>query len=147
MSSSSGFSEAHASSPRPIAGPPGGDAALPAVISASVTAADGSVIAAVSRRVRPAEPDETGPEVVVSVRGDLDLDTAPLVQETLIQSLESAERVCLDLAEVGFCGAAGVRVVIIARQQAAALGRVFRLSGVHGLTERVLTLTGLYPET
>jgi anti-anti-sigma factor len=115
------------------------------VISASVTAADGSVIAAVSRRVRPAGSGETGPEVVVSVRGDLDLDTAPLVQETLIQSLEGAERVCLDLAEVGFCGAAGVRVVITARQQAAARGRAFRLSGVHGLTERVLTLTGLYP--
>ncbi|MGW4941757.1 STAS domain-containing protein [Actinoplanes sp. NPDC004185] len=113
---------------------------------ARVIAQDGSVIAAVSRRVRPAEPGEAGPEVVVSVQGDLDLDTAPLAQATLIQALDGAERVCLELSEVRFFGAAGVRVVIAAQQHAASLGRQLRLSGVHGITERILVLTGVYRE-
>ena len=126
------------SSQPPLAG---GDAAVPAA-SAGVTGYDGSVIATVSRRV---EPGDAGPEVVVSVRGDLDLDTALLVEATLLRALDDAERVCLELGEVSFFGAAGVRVVITARLRAAALGRTLRLSGVHGVTERVLVLTGVCP--
>ena len=80
----------------------------------------------------------------MSVQGDLDLDTAPLVQATLVQALEGAERVCLELSEVSFFGAAGVRVVIAAQLHAASRGRQLRLSGVHGITERILVLTGLY---
>jgi anti-anti-sigma factor len=114
--------------------------------SAQVIAQDGSLIATVARRFRPAEPGEAGPEVVVSVQGDLDLDTAPLAQATLIQALEGAERVCLELSGVSFFGAAGVRVVVAAQLHAASLGRQLRLSGVHGITERVLVLTGVYRE-
>jgi anti-anti-sigma factor len=138
MSSSSGYSAA----PEPEISHP---APVPAA-SAQVMASDGSVIATVSRRVRPAGPGDPGPEVVVSLAGDLDLDTAPLAQENLLRALYGAERVCLDLGEVTFFGAAGVRVVVTARLRAATLGRALRLSGVHGITERVLTLTGLYPE-
>jgi anti-anti-sigma factor len=111
-----------------------------------VLAQDGSVIATVARSVRPAAPGEPGPEAVVSVQGDLDLDTAPLAQETLTQALAGAERVCLDLSEVRFFSAAGVEVVITARRHATALGRDFRFSGAQGVTRRILTLTGLYPE-
>ena len=111
---------------------------------AAVIGSDGAVIATVSRRLRVGE---SGPEVVVSVRGDLDLDTAPLAQATLTQALDDADRVCLDLSAVEFFGAAGVRVVVAAREHAATRGRVLRLSGVHGLTERILTLTGLWPQT
>jgi len=115
------------------------------VVSAGVSDGDGSPIATVSRRLRPAGPDEPGPEVVVVVQGDIDLDTAPLAQATLLQALDDAERVCLDLSEVHFFGADGIRVVVTGRQHAAALGRTLRLSGVHGIAERVLTLTGLGP--
>ena len=110
---------------------------------AAVIGHDGAVIATVSRRLRVGE---SGPEVVVSVRGDLDLDTAPLAQATLIQALDDADRVCLDLSEVQFFGAAGVRVVVAARSHARSLGRALRLSGVHGITERILTITGLWPQ-
>jgi anti-sigma B factor antagonist len=126
-----------------VAAPDDGTAAPAA--SARVTDQDGSVIAAVSRRLRPAEPGEPGPEVIVSIQGDLDLDTAPLAQATVIQALDGAQRVCLDLSEVRFFGAAGVRVVIAARVHAASLGRELRLAGVQGITERVLALTGVYP--
>ena len=111
---------------------------------AAVLGPDGSVIATVSRRVRAGE---SGPEVVVSVRGDLDLDTAPLAQATLIQALDDADRVCLDLSEVQFFGAAGVRVVVAARVHADSLGRALRLGGVHGITGRVLAITRLWPLT
>jgi anti-sigma B factor antagonist len=114
----------------------------PAAASASVTASDGAVIVTVTRRIVPADP---GPEVVVSVQGDLDLDTAPLAQAVLTQALDGAERVCLDLSDVRFFGAAGVGVVVAGRQHAASLGRELRLSGVHGITERVLALTGVCP--
>ena len=125
--------------------PAAGDGTPTPAASASITAQDGSVIATVSRRLRPAGPGETGPEVVVSVRGDLDLDTSPLARATLLQALDGAERVCLDLSEVTFFGAAGARVVLAGQLRAAELGRAFRLSGVHGITARVLALLGLHP--
>jgi anti-sigma B factor antagonist len=124
--------------------PASGDGTPAPAAGARVIAPDGSVIATVSRRVRPTEPGEAGPEVVVSIQGDLDLDTAPLAQATLIQALDGAERVCLELSEVRFFGAAGVRVVIAAQLHAASLGRQLRLSGVRGITERVLVLTGVF---
>jgi len=127
-------------------GPPqAGDTTAAPAARAAVTAQDGSVIAAVSRHVRPAEPGEPGPEVVVRIEGDLDLDTAPLAQATVLQALAGAERVCLDLSGVRFFGAAGVRVVLAAQLHAAERGRAFRLAGVHGITARVLALTGVYP--
>ncbi|GAA3928418.1 STAS domain-containing protein [Actinoplanes auranticolor] len=129
-----------------VTGVPAADDGIPApTASARVIAQDGSVIATVTRRSRPAEPGEPGPEVVVGIQGDVDLDTAPLAQATLLQALDGAERVCLDLSEVRFFGAAGVRVVLTAQQHAAPLGRTLRLSGVHGITERILALTGVYP--
>ncbi|GAA3348425.1 hypothetical protein GCM10020358_66890 [Amorphoplanes nipponensis] len=117
----------------------------PAVI-AGVTAPDGSVIGTVSRHLRPAEPAGPGAEVVVGVHGDLDLDTAPLVQAAVVHALDGSERVCLDLSEVSFFGAAGARVVLAAQLHAVDLGRSLRLSGVHGMTARVLALTGVYPQ-
>jgi len=95
--------------------------------------------------MRPAEPGEPGPGGVGGIEGDLDLDTAPLAEATLIQALDDAPRVCLDLSDVRFFGAAGLRVIVGARRHAESLGRDFRLSGVHGVTERILLLTGLYP--
>lgn len=118
---------------------------LPAEVSATIRAADGTVLATVSRRRHPAAPGEPGPVVVIAVAGDLDLDTAPLAEATLIQTLDTAARVCLDLSAVRFFGAAGVRVVHAARRHAEAVGHEFRLAGVGGLTERVLRITGLYP--
>lgn len=126
--------------------PPAAAPALPETASASVTASDGAVIATVARHIRPAGPGERGSEVVVTVQGDLDLEAAPLVQRTLTQALDGAERVCLDLGEVSFFGATGVRVVITARLHAISLGRAFRLTGVHGITARVLALSGLHPQ-
>jgi anti-anti-sigma factor len=117
-----------------------GDPAL--VVSAGVLGADGSAVATVSRRVRAGE---SGPEVIVVVQGDLDLDTAPLAEASVLRALDDAEQVCLDLTAVSFFGAEGVRVVITARQHAAGLGRTLRLDGVDGITRRVLALTGLYP--
>ena len=127
------------------AGPSRGDGVFAGSAVAAVTGWDGALIAEVSRRMRPGEPGEPGPEVVVGIQGDLDLDTAPLAHATLIQALDDAPRVCLDLSEVRFFGAAGLRVIVGARQHAESLGRAFRLSGVHGVTERILVLTGLYP--
>ena len=118
------------------------DGAVSGSAVATVTGWDGALIAAVSRRLGHAE---TGPEVVVDIRGDLDLDTAPLAQATVIQALDDAPRVCLDLTEVQFFGAAGLRVILGARRHAEALGRDFRLSGVHGVTARILVLAGLSP--
>ncbi len=82
----------------------GDGTALPRA-GATVIGPDGEVIAAVFRR---SAPGGAGREVIVSVEGDLDLDTAPLAQAILIQALDGDERVCLDLSEVHFFGAAGL---------------------------------------
>jgi anti-sigma B factor antagonist len=143
-----GMSSSSHSPQRPVTDVPGraaGEGASASAASARVIGYDGSEIATVSRYAASVSPDNRGPEVVVSVRGDLDLDTAPLAEAILLQALDGADRVCLDLGEVQFFGAAGIRVIIKARLHAAERGRALRLAGVHGITERVLTLTGLYP--
>ncbi|GAB7048357.1 STAS domain-containing protein [Catenuloplanes indicus] len=112
-----------------------------AVTTATVTGFNGAVIATVSRSLEHA--DGRTPLAVVSVHGDVDRDTAPLVERTLLRAIDEHPVTWLDVRQVGFFGAAGVHVLVRAHQRAAALGRTFELRGVHGITEQVLTIAGL----
>ena len=56
--------------------------------------------------------------LLVIVRGELDLATAPDLEETLIGAIESGREVVLDLRDLEFMDSSGVRVLVLAHTQA-----------------------------
>lgn len=114
---------------------------LPEGVAVSVAGFDGTVIATICRRLEPANGETQ--MSVVSVDGDIDLDSAPLLRQALMVAIDARPRTCLDVRRVEFFSAAGVQVLLAAQQHATHLGHSFAVHGVHGITERVLTIVGL----
>lgn len=79
----------------------------------------------------------------VVVEGDIDQDTAPAVQAVLLDALAHRPMVCCDLRLVSFLGSAGVETLARAHAAAEEGGRTIVLTGVAGIVERVLRLTGM----
>ena len=114
-------------------------------VSATVAGFDGAVIGSVTRH-REAGPTDAAPSqewIVVSVTGDLDADTGPLLHLALTDALDANPRVCCDLSRVAFCSAAGANALLAAHRRATATGRQLTVRGVHGITELVLAITRL----
>jgi anti-anti-sigma factor len=114
-------------------------------VTASVAGYDGTVIATITRTVESpaALAGVGGPLSVVTVDGDIDQDTAPLLEQALRLAINDRLQTCLDMRRVDFFGAAGVHVLIAAQGHAASLRHCFVLRGVHGIADRVLTIVGL----
>jgi len=114
-------------------------------VTASVAGYDGTVIATITRTVESpaALAGVDGPLSVVSVDGDIDQDTAPLLEQALRLAINDRLRTCLDMRRVDFFGAAGVHVLMAAQGHAASLRHCFVLRGVHGIANQVLTIVGL----
>jgi len=109
---------------------------------------DGTVLATILRRTEPHpsdHPDSSteGPLVVVDVVGDLDQDTAPLLRAALTHAIGCSSRVCCDLSQTGFIGAAAVETLFAALNDADDTGCAFHIRGVHGFHFHVFTITGL----
>jgi len=117
----------------------------PLEVSATVAGFDGAVIGSVTRHREAARSDSAFPHdlLVVSLDGDLDADTGPLLQGALIEALAASPSVCCDLSRVTFFGAAGANTVVAAHLRATATGRQFTVRGVHGITRWVLAVTRL----
>ncbi len=84
-------------------------------------------------------------QVVVAVRGELDVDTTPQLQqllEDLIQG-QGNMRVALDLRDLTFIDSTGVRALV--RAQGTLRQRRLRLIGPTPHTRRVLDICGLTP--
>jgi anti-anti-sigma factor len=114
-------------------------------VSATIAGYDGVVIGRVTRH-REAGPTGsalTQELIVVSVDGDLDADTGPLLHLALTEALDANPNVRCDLSRVAFFGAAGANTVLAAHLRAAATGRQFTVRGVHGITQLVLAITRL----
>jgi anti-anti-sigma factor len=56
--------------------------------------------------------------VVVAVRGELDLATAPELETVLLERLDAGEDVVLDLRELEFMDSSGLRVLVTAHARA-----------------------------
>jgi anti-sigma B factor antagonist len=94
-------------------------------------------------------PDDS---VVVTVRGHLDLDSAPVLTTTLDQVLERPRpRIVVDLSGVGFCDSIGLSAFVVGQRRASDAGGWVRLAApgawlaglldTIGLTSRI----GVYP--
>jgi anti-sigma B factor antagonist len=88
--------------------------------------------------------DNTDDSVVVTVRGNLDIDSAPVLTTTLDQVLERpVPRVVVDLSGVEFCDSTGLSAFVIGHNQAAAAGGWLRIAAPTAWMSRLLDTIGL----
>ncbi|MGP3925891.1 STAS domain-containing protein [Streptomyces sp. 8N616] len=87
--------------------------------------------------------DMAGQAAVISVTGELDIDTAPRLRLALAHCLQaSLTSLTVDLSGVAFCDCAGLNVLIGARRSADAAGIPFHLSGLGRQVTKLLKDTG-----
>lgn len=80
---------------------------------------------------------------MITVTGDIDIDTAPLLHQVLIDALRAHPRVCCDLGGVSFFGAAGANALLAGNAYAVGRGADLTVRGVRGMARRVFEITGL----
>jgi anti-sigma B factor antagonist len=82
--------------------------------------------------------------VVVTVRGHLDVDSAPVLTTTLEQVLDRpAPRVVVDLSGVDFCDSIGLSTFVVGHNRAVAAGGWLRLADPPEFLEQLLDTVGL----
>lgn len=82
--------------------------------------------------------------VVVELRGELDFNSAPALEEGLLAILaQRGTRLILDLSDLAFMDAAGLRVILATGRRAALLGGTLSLAAPQRIVARILQLTGL----
>ena len=88
-------------------------------------------------------PDDS---VVVTVRGTLDLDTAPVLRTTMDQIVDRPHpRIVVDLSGVEFCDSTGLSAFVVGHHQAAASGGWVRLAAPGEWLHGLLRTVGLVP--
>lgn len=98
-----------------------------------------------------AEPREFGVDVskaddttVVSVRGEVDLYTAPKLREQLDEAVQGeSPLVVVDLGQLDFIDSTGLGVLVGALKQARAAGGDVRLRNPNRSTHKILEIAGL----
>jgi anti-anti-sigma factor len=113
-------------------------------VAGTVTGPSGTALLTVTLQAEPpAEDGATEAVLVVAAAGEIDLDTAPLLQAALIDAVDRRSAVCCDLSDVAFLSAAGIAALMSAHQRAAETGSRLTVRGAQGITRRVLQLTGV----
>jgi anti-sigma B factor antagonist len=83
---------------------------------------------------------------VLTLRGSLDIDTAPALKANLNRLVEQpAPRVIVDLAGLDFCDSMGVGVLVTAHSRAVERGGWVRLAAPSSFLRRLLDTLGLTP--
>ena len=80
---------------------------------------------------------------IISPQGDVDIATAPNLEEDIRAALESSTSVVIDLSGVTFMDSSGIAVLIRAADTAANRNAVLRVRSSSGQVRRLLELTGL----
>jgi anti-anti-sigma factor len=111
-------------------------------VAGSVSGPGGTALLRVTVSAEPAGPGPA-PAVLVAAAGEVDLDTAPLLQAALVDAVDRHAVVCCELSEVGFLSAAGITALLVAYQRAQATGCRLSVRGAHGATRRVLQICGI----
>ena len=88
--------------------------------------------------------DEAGDRAVVTLRGELDLASAPELQACLETVLDrGAQVVVIDLDGLGFCDSTGISALVRAVNRARSGGRRLVLRSPRPGVRRVLEITGV----
>jgi anti-sigma B factor antagonist len=88
---------------------------------------------------------DAGPSATITLVGELDPATAPLLDQQIEQLLtdESVTRVVLDLSGLTFLDSSGLRVFVTAREALTSRGGELALREPSANTQRLLDITGL----
>ncbi len=88
---------------------------------------------------------DAGPSTIITLAGDLDPATAPLLEEAIETAMEDAsvERIVLDLSQLSFVDSSGLRVFVTAREALGGRGGELILRSPTDNTRRLLDITGL----
>jgi anti-anti-sigma factor len=112
-------------------------------VAGTVSGPSGTPLLTVAVRTEPTA-DQGGPDLlVVAAAGEVDLDTAALLEAALVDAVVRRSRVCCDLTDVTFLSASGVSALLVAHVRAIGTGCQLTLRGAHGSVRRVLSITGL----
>jgi anti-anti-sigma factor len=88
--------------------------------------------------------EQADDRIVIAVRGELDLATAPALEEALLPPLGDGASATLDLRGLQFMDSTGVRVIVAAHLAAEEHGGAFTICAVPGgSVARVLEISGL----
>ncbi|MBB2949185.1 anti-anti-sigma factor [Actinoplanes lutulentus] len=88
--------------------------------------------------------ETAGNVIVVTVRGNLDLDSAPSLAVGLDQALSRDEpRVVVDLSRVEFCDSIGLSTFVVGHNRARAAGGWLRIAAPTEFLEQLLDTIGL----
>lgn len=83
--------------------------------------------------------------VAVRPIGEIDIETAPVLQRALAQALahaSSAKAVVIDCSRLTFCDSSALNTLLAARRAAEEAGTVIRLSAPNSQLQRLLEITG-----
>ena len=85
-----------------------------------------------------------GDVVVVTVAGELDMGTAPQLQDQITDLLDKGRsRLVFDLADLSFCDSTGLSVFVRAKNSCDEAGGVVRLAAPQRGVLRILQVSGL----
>jgi anti-anti-sigma factor len=88
--------------------------------------------------------EQRGDVVVLSVAGELDMATAPQLQDEITDLLDRGRnRLVFDLAELTFCDSTGLSVFVRAKNSCDEAGGVLRLAAPQRGVLRILEVSGL----
>jgi anti-anti-sigma factor len=98
-------------------------------------------------RLRFAVDERDSAAVVLSVAGELDMTSTPLLLEAFTQAAAPrVPRIILDLSRLTFCDAIGVQTLYQQKKRLEAEGARLELSNPHSAVRRVLELSGMTGE-
>jgi len=82
--------------------------------------------------------------MIIRVAGDLDIGTAPRLIATVVDLIdEGCGRIDLDCSGVAFIDSAGIRALVVSRNEATQRGTILELVAASPSMSRVLEMTGL----
>jgi anti-sigma B factor antagonist len=88
--------------------------------------------------------EQRGDMVVVAVAGELDMATAPQLQDQITDLLDKSRcRLIFDLAELSFCDSTGLSVFVRAKNSCDEAGGLVRLAAPQRGVLRILEVSGL----
>ena len=85
-----------------------------------------------------------GRSVCLRLDGEIDIDTAPLVEDALSPALDPrCTRLVMDLADVSFMDSSGLRVLVVARNALDDRGAEMVISKINDQLRRLFEISGL----
>ncbi len=88
--------------------------------------------------ITEAKKDDT---LEISVEGNVDTNTAPRLQETLLQAFQKSSKVVLDLDKCPYMSSAGLRALLIAQKTAMSKGGALTICNVKEAVMSVFKMT------